>query len=687
MMVVQEHSLRTMITHTPDDGTRLSFTCDGTIISQWLRCIVAGMVELQRQRTSFVGVLNEHLPAAQHLSPHDDCNMITATLERLLTTSWATLDSVAEGVMVVGFDGSVYTYNRKFEQLWNLPEEWPTTFSDKDLFLYVADQVIQPESFKERVRALYEENNVDAYDTICLKDGRVFARRTVPYRVQGKIEGRVWSFQDITNRERAESELHTSRAHLKAIFDNASAGICLLTLAGDPIQANDRWAAMIGYTPEEIYQTSVLLCVHPQDYDDLQLIFEAIAQGTASTYTTEKRFVRKDGSVFWGHLSLQSVHETEVASAIVAVVTDITERKMAEETQRQVNEQLMQQINELQQRNLEATLLTEMGESLQSCMTVKEIYQVVQSFAPTIFAHQSGTLYISHPSSPTIKAEASWGEDAPHVESFSPGQCWVLQHRRTATMRSPDVKNCCKQMLGTRTEEGLSHICVPLIAQNTMLGVFHLRSKTTSLYHKRQAWIYQLTTTIAEHIALALANLHLRDQLKMQSIRDTLTGLFNRRYLDEVLERELYRADRYHHTLNIMMIDVDHFKQFNDTYGHDGGDALLRALGEYLQRCVRGQDIACRYGGEEIVLIFPRAQPLDIYRRAEQIRQEVKELAVEHRGGMLGNVTISVGVASFPTNGSDGDAVLKAADKALYQAKASGRDRVIAAFPLNIQEE
>ena len=181
---------------------------------------------------------------------------------------------------------------------------------------------------------------------------------------------------------------------------------------------------------------------------------------------------------------------------------------------------------------------------------------------------------------------------------------------------------------------------------------------------------------MAEHLSLALANFTLRESLRNQSIRDPLTGLFNRRYMDEPLERELARATRNHSSVAVLAIDVDHFKAFNDAYGHPAGDALLTSLGALLQARIRSEDIACRSGGEEFNLILPDCGREDAVVRADALRVAVKGLEVGVRGRSYGGVTISVGVAAFPGNGADSGTLLQEADAALYRAKAEGRDRV-----------
>jgi diguanylate cyclase (GGDEF)-like protein len=187
----------------------------------------------------------------------------------------------------------------------------------------------------------------------------------------------------------------------------------------------------------------------------------------------------------------------------------------------------------------------------------------------------------------------------------------------------------------------------------------------------------RLAVTLAEHIALALANLNLRETLRDQSIRDPLTGLFNRRFMEESLERELRRAVRNNQSAAVVMMNIDHFKHFNDTFGYQAGDTLLRALGDFLKKNTRGQDVACRSGGEEFTLVLSGASSEAALQRAEILREQFKQLNAQHRGQPLGVVSLSLGVAAFPEHGSTMQEILQAADQALYCAKEEGRDRVV----------
>jgi diguanylate cyclase (GGDEF)-like protein len=197
---------------------------------------------------------------------------------------------------------------------------------------------------------------------------------------------------------------------------------------------------------------------------------------------------------------------------------------------------------------------------------------------------------------------------------------------------------------------------------------------TETAFSKRQE---RLAQTVAESVALAMVNLRLRETLRQQSIRDPLTGLFNRRYLEETFERELRRAERKGESIGIIMLDVDRFKLFNDTHGHDAGDALLKALGGVLKESVRAEDVACRYGGEEFTLLLTGATQQQTFDRAEQVREAVAGLKVMNQGKLLDGVSASMGVATFPQHGRDLAGLVRAADLALYRAKHEGRNRVI----------
>jgi diguanylate cyclase (GGDEF)-like protein len=224
-----------------------------------------------------------------------------------------------------------------------------------------------------------------------------------------------------------------------------------------------------------------------------------------------------------------------------------------------------------------------------------------------------------------------------------------------------------------------------LAAQGETLGVLYVENVSEPAGSAVEAGpdqteiLERQATAVGGRISLALANLRLREVLRGQSIRDPLTGLFNRCFMEESLERELRRAMRGKQQVALLMLDIDHFKRFNDTFGHQAGDALLRALGNLLKESTRGQDVVCRYGGEEFAFVLAGASLDAARKRAELLREDIKQLNALHGGQLLGAVTLSIGIAVFPDNGDSAEHLLKAADDALYRAKENGRDRIISA--------
>jgi diguanylate cyclase (GGDEF)-like protein len=224
------------------------------------------------------------------------------------------------------------------------------------------------------------------------------------------------------------------------------------------------------------------------------------------------------------------------------------------------------------------------------------------------------------------------------------------------------------------------YICLTLLAQGETLGILYLMDGPVKRDRADEARMLEkgkLAKILADNIGLGIANLKLRESMRDMAGRDPLTRLFNRRYMHEALGQEQHRARRNRAQVAVVMIDIDHFKQFNDRFGHDGGDAVLTAFGAFLANAVRRSDIACRYGGEEFALVLSPTTPEGARQRAEKIREDATLLKVRHANQDLGAIALSVGVAIFPENGSDTTAILKAADVALYRAKHGGRNRVV----------
>ncbi|MBI2875286.1 MAG: diguanylate cyclase [Candidatus Tectomicrobia bacterium] len=357
------------------------------------------------------------------------------------------------------------------------------------------------------------------------------------------------------------------------------------------------------------------------------------------------------------------------------------ELRRTEAALQQANERLACWVGELRKHNQEMALLSEMGDLLQACRSAREAFSIIAHSARQLFPTESGALYMRCGTQDLLDQVAAWGNALPCEPSFAPDACWALRRGRAHRVGGLDYGPACGHVASF--PPSFHYLCVPIMAQGETLGVLHLRSgpvgsdqpeaRREPLSSAKQ----HLAIDVAEHISLALANLNLRERLRRQAIRDPLTGLFNRRYMQETLKRELHRAERKASSVGVILLDIDHFKQFNDTFGHAAGDALLHHLGTFLQRRTRKEDFACRYGGEEFLLILTEAS-LDVAReRAEELREGIKHLHVQHDGRFLGIVTLSLGVAAFPTHGSTAEDLLQVADEALYVAKEQGRDRVV----------
>jgi diguanylate cyclase (GGDEF)-like protein len=357
-------------------------------------------------------------------------------------------------------------------------------------------------------------------------------------------------------------------------------------------------------------------------------------------------------------------------------VTLISLNRRLEETHEKLNVALQQ----AEQRAREAVRLTELMDVLQSCQTVEEAYSVTGNTLPNILACQSGALCITSPSRDLVEAVATWGKDCASAKTFTPESCWALRRGRIHVVDGPSSPLQCLHVDKTSSA---SYICVPMAAQGETLGVLYLeRSHRSADATLEIPELGRQAIAAGERISLALANLKLREVLRSQSIRDPLTGLFNRRYMEESLEREIRRAIRNKELVSLLMIDIDHFKKFNDTFGHQAGDTLLRELGAFLNQRTRGQDVACRFGGEEFALILTGASIEAACKRADLLCEEVRQISVLYTGRVLGKITLSIGVSAFPEHGESTEELLRNADQALYRAKNEGRDRVIVAHGL-----
>jgi len=353
----------------------------------------------------------------------------------------------------------------------------------------------------------------------------------------------------------------------------------------------------------------------------------------------------------------------------VRLSSEATRRDVAEASLTETNAELKDQARSLEIYSSTVNLVRRMADRLPACADDEEFSAVVQSFAPQLTPGRRGALYIMANSRNLLHVGASWSSPFTSRDEFTPDECWALRRGQEHISGAGHIEVLCAHILGD-TES--THWCVPLVAQSETVGLLYLEGTEegdeTDTVH-----------VLSETIALALVNLRLREKLRSQSVRDPLTGLYNRRYLDETLDLELARAIRSKDPIAVIMLDIDHFKTFNDTFGHEAGDLVLKGVADVLATSMRRGDVAGRFGGEEFLLVMPGADLELAASRADTMREMIGTLDLSQGGQKLGNVTASFGVAIFPEDGETAPTVVQTADKALYAAKAAGRNRVIAA--------
>ena len=338
------------------------------------------------------------------------------------------------------------------------------------------------------------------------------------------------------------------------------------------------------------------------------------------------------------------------------------------------------QVRELDQLRGQHLTFHKLSRYLKASVKPAEVFTAVECFGPQLFPSTNGRLYLVHSPGKHLETVASWGNGSPNKQAFTTQDCWALRQAQAHWVRDLRAELVCAHVIPDASSAP-PYLCVPLFAEGETLGLLHLRrakeqsSENTSSIESS----LNLATAVAEEASLALGNLRVRESLHEQSVRDPLTGLYNRRFLEEFLLRELARADRKKHSLSIITLDIDHFKRINDSLGHGAGDIVLRRIGLLLQGFVRQSDIACRIGGEEFSVLLPEASMQIAAQRAENIRKAVQELRLKYENHDLSGITISLGVAAFPDHGTTPDALIRAADEALYDAKFRGRDRVVSA--------
>lgn len=389
--------------------------------------------------------------------------------------------------------------------------------------------------------------------------------------------------------------------------------------------------------------------------------------------------------------ALQATVAIENARLFQAQQKEIAERKQAEEETLKLNTELEERVEartlQLQEANLnlnfekarleiynrQREVIADMTNMLQASLNTLEASEIISTHLKMLFPRKDGALYLLNESD-MFEPAAIWGAQSSLDALYASNDCWALRRGKPYRFGTDLLNPPCLH-LGSNLP--LHSLCIPLSTQGENLGNLHISTTNDQDQELTSDEELQFMENVADSIALALANLRLREKLHIQSIRDVLTGLYNRRYFDETLLQEINRAHRSKHPLSLLLFDIDHFKKFNDTYGHDAGDFVLKKVSETMLSLIRDSDTACRYGGEEFIIILPETSVEIAQKRAETLRAEISRNELKFNNEFLGVITISIGVAVYPLHGEQEPVLIKSADKALYQAKQSGRNRVM----------
>lgn len=327
-------------------------------------------------------------------------------------------------------------------------------------------------------------------------------------------------------------------------------------------------------------------------------------------------------------------------------------------------------INETQEQIEELFAMTD---TLQAADSNGDAAQVLRATSRKLLPGCGVGLYVFNNSRDRLDLVGSWDmpEGYAPTETLTPANCWALKRGKDHLNNPAEQSLCCSHYIGE-----VASIEVPMMARGQVFGLLVLTDRGGNCDNVDKA--QRIARALADSTSLALSNISLREQLRTQSLRDPMTGLYNRRYMEDTLDRFISLAQRQNQPTSVLMIDLDNFKKLNDEHGHAKGDAVLKDVAAQVVGALRPSDVVCRYGGEELLVILPDCATEDAMMRAEQVRARIELLSDQHGC----SVAASIGVASLPESAKSAADLLSASDAALYEAKALGKNQVHAAPPL-----
>lgn len=486
---------------------------------------------------------------------------------------------------------------------------------------------------------------------------------------------------ELSIRKKMEFRNRKSRIQLRSIIESAS----------DMIAAFDKDNKFIIFNQpyhhefKHLFNKSITLGMSldealkdaPEDKNELKLLWS----NSLNTNEPNKQieFKENDEHVVYEMIINDIQNDDNEIDGSVQIIRDISKR-VHEHTELQKSyESLGSGMKKLQDKNHQITLLVEMSDIMLACSSQDELSHVMIKYTSRMLQFADGSLYVMHPSKNYLEIIAQWGNPTLQLNTFTPEQCWAIRRGRIHQVNANHEELICDHI--TEPEPSEIMICVPLMAQNDIYGMLYLELQPEEAINLEDHKL--LINAFSELTALALANVRLRENLRYQSIRDPLTGLYNRRYLEDYMFKQIHQAERTKAVLSVMMMDLDHFKKLNDNYGHDAGDAALKEFGKVIQNDIRMSDLAARFGGEEFIVVLYDTDANAAKIQAERIRDAISMIHIRYGAQIVGPITVSIGIAEYPNEGQTIETLIENADRALYFAKNNGRNRVVLYSELN----
>lgn len=490
----------------------------------------------------------------------------------------------------------------------------------------------------------------------------------------------VFQLLKIKSKMLDETQKHLIKAngYLNGILEGSTDLIVALDLSMNFIAFNTMYKTEI----YRIFKIDLVLgmnfsCIaerlNAENYKKVMELWKKAMEGRAFTVVesfTDPRYDSLDYEIHYSPIynaQGQLIGASHIATNISMQMQN--SKKMAESKQK-----LEGLVQNLESQNKELGLLRDLMSLLQSSFSFQAMLEPISTYAKKILPNTSGVIYLINPDNDQLLNKATfWGEPLASPEAMPKLECWALLRGQMHKIGLQDDGVRCQHVTHS-SEQPDAYACIPLFAQGQILGLFYIEMSREESENVR---LINMAQILSEQIALSFYNIKLQDELRMQSTHDSLTGLFNRRFFEEYVQKELFKGQRAAVKFSLLLIDIDHFKKINDSYGHLVGDRVLQAIANELGKNCRKSDLICRWGGEEFLMFLRESSLNGIKKRAESLRKVISSLVINYEAIQITGMTLSIGVASYPEQGLQLDSLIAMADEALYKAKNQGRNKIV----------